>query len=84
MQKKSGGVKKPHEALRSLRKQQNPKGNVWKPQESSGSYKTKLTTLVPNVEFIKINDMLPYKQCSDVKCVAVLFRADHCCGVILS
>ena len=47
MQKELGGVKKPQEALRSrVRKQQNQRGNVGKPQESSGSYKTKLTSMI--------------------------------------
>ena len=46
MQKELRGVKKPQEALRSrVRKQQNQLGNVRNPQESSGSYKTKVTSM---------------------------------------
>ena len=47
MQKELRGVNEPLEAFRSrVRKQQNQWGNVRNPQESSESYKTKLTDII--------------------------------------
>ena len=44
---RGSSVKKPQEELRSkVRKQQNQRGNVGKPQESSVSYETKLTGII--------------------------------------